>query len=674
VSSGQQGRGAGSSTGTRRVLEPVHTLLGNRSLTWLLGAFSLFTVAEWGYVTALAIYAFRQNGAIAVGLVGLRLFFAALSSLFTVSWVERHSSRTILTGVAVLRLLVVAASAALAATGAPLAPLLVLVGIDAVVSAPYRPAQSALLPVMARTPTELAASAAGLSTVKTISQALGALLAGSLLTVISPASVFSGAAVMFAGVGALTIRFPDWCAARGEPRQPGAIRRTAQETFAVIRSHRVTGIVVVSALRTFVRGMWVAIAVIVSLRLLHAGSAGVGLLMLAAGIGSLTAIPLVSTLIYRPRLGTTTAAALIACGVPLAVVAGIPLFGVAFVVVAAWGVGMVVADVATSTLLYRLLDAPVMPRVTGAIESAKLALEGLGAFVGPALVSWTGVRPALLVAAVPLPVVVVAGWGVLHRVDRSAGERHRLLGVLHRVPCLQPLDVASLEALAGGVSRIAVPKGTNVVRQGDRGDNFYVVVTGTADVVVDGFLVGDVGPGGSFGERALLRDVARMATVVSRDDMQLLAVSREDFVAAVTNRDGLGRPTYADWAWSETGGGSRRDRIEALCRVSLLSHLDSETIDALAAVSVVERWAPNVSIVRRGDEGDRFFVLLDGRAVVSVEGRVLAELCPGDHFGEIAILHDVPRQADVVTASSAATLSLHRDALLPAVRSRLLLG
>lgn len=162
--------------------------------------------------------------------------------------------------------------------------------------------------------------------------------------------------------------------------------------------------------------MWIAIAVIASLRLLHAGSTGVGLLMLAAGLGSLVAVPVSASLIDRPRIGTPAAVALILCGFPLGLVAGIPLLEPALVLVAAWGIGMAVADVATLSVLHRLLSAPLLPRVTASIESSKLALEGIGAFLAPFPASTIGVRGALVVAAVPLPVVVVAGWRTLHQV------------------------------------------------------------------------------------------------------------------------------------------------------------------------------------------------------------------------------------------------------------------
>ena len=101
--------------------------------------------------------------AIALGLVGFRLFFAAIGSVFSVPYVERHPGARTLTVIAGTRAAIVGASSALAATGAPLSVLLVLVALDAVVSGPYRPAQSTMLPVLARTPRELAASAAGLA-------------------------------------------------------------------------------------------------------------------------------------------------------------------------------------------------------------------------------------------------------------------------------------------------------------------------------------------------------------------------------------------------------------------------------------------------------------------------------------------------------------------------------
>ena len=662
-----------SSTGPGRLVEPLRILLGNRSLTWLVAAFAALTLAEWGYVTALAVDALRQHGAIAVGFVGFRLFFAAIGSFFRLPYVERHADARVLTAVAGTRAAIVAASSALAAAGAPLTVLLILVTVDAVVSTPYRPAQSAMLPVLARNPRELAASAAGISTVKTLSQALGAMAGGSLLVVATPATAFAAAAGLLLAAAVVTMRFARTPMPVAHTVPSGRIHERARVVLNVVREPHVGGLLVASGLRTFVRGMWIALAVIAALRLLHAGSAGVGLLMMAAGVGSLAAVPLSAMLIDRSRLGTPAALALIACGIPLGIIAGVPVLNVALALVAAWGTGMAVADVATLSLLYRLLDIPLLPRVTAVIESAKLALEGLGALIAPLLVFTIGIRGALIAAAVPLPVVVVAGWKMLHRLDATAGERAHVLTLLHGVACLEPLDMVALESLAGGLVSLTVPEGTEVVRQGDPGDRFYVVKDGTADVLVDGFFVGSVGQGGSFGERALLRDATRTATVRSRESMQLLALSREDFLTALTGQVEAG-PIPGARSHTVTSDWTRRDRVELLSRLSLFSHLDSSTLRQLAERTVVDHWPEGTTIVGQGEEGDRFFVVLDGRAEVSMDGKAVSELHPGDQFGEIALLHGVPRTASVRALGPVVTLSLHRDDFVAAVRSRVLLG
>ncbi|MGA2529154.1 MAG: cyclic nucleotide-binding domain-containing protein [Acidimicrobiales bacterium] len=659
--------------GFGRLVEPIRILFDNRALTWLVVGFGAMTLAEWGYVTSLAVDAFRSHGSVAVGLVGFRLFVASIGSFFNIPFLERHPRGRVLAGITVTRAAIVATSAGLAGAGVPLAPLLVLVAIDALVSAPYRPAQSAMIPVLARTPRELAAAAAGMSTVKTLSQALGAIAGGFLLVVTTPAVVFAGASGLMLMSALATGRFSATPVLVSQLGASGETRGLFADTLGVVRHPYVGGLLVVSGLRTFVRGMWIAIAVIASLRLLHAGSAGVGLLMLAAGVGALAAVPLSAALIGRKNIGGPTILAFVACGIPLVVIAGVPVLDIALFFVAAWGVGMAVADVATFSLLHRLLDTPLLPRVTGAIESAKLALEGLGALAGPLLASTIGIRWALAVAGLPLPAVVVIGRKLLHRLDTTASERTNILAVLHGVPFLEPLDMAALESLVARVVQLSVPAGTDIVRQGDEGDRFYVVSAGVADVFVDGFCVGSVEPGGYFGERALLRNVPRMATVRSREPMDLLVLPQADFLAALTGQIGTLTMPSEGRAYPGAAGLTRRQRLEVLSRVSLLSHLDAGSLRELAAHAEVEQWTEGATIIRKGEEGDRFYVLLDGRAVVK-GAQPVSELRPGDQFGEIALLHGVARRADVTAASSAVTLSLPRDAFVAAVRSRMLAG
>ena len=76
--------------------------------------------------------------------------------------------------------------------------------------------------------------------------------------------------------------------------------------------------------------------------------------------------------------------------------------------------------------------------------------------------------------------------------------------------------------------------GTEVIRQGDPGDRFYVIESGRLRVTVDGAPAGELGPGEFFGEIALLRNVPRTATVTAETESRLHALDREEFLAAVT--------------------------------------------------------------------------------------------------------------------------------------------
>ncbi len=650
---------------------PMKTLAGNRPLTQLVVAFAFVSTAEWAYVTALSVHALREDGTIAVGFVGLRFFVGAISSLIdTPAWLLRRG-RNALAWVSSARAIGLAASAVLVAAGVPLAVLLVFLALDSAASGQYRPAQSRIVRSLARSPQELVASATGTSTVKTLSQALGGVAGGTLLAVTTPAVVFAGAAGLFVAAAVLNFRVktvrlgPD---EEAHLAKAGPILARFAETVAdaarVTRRSHLGGILVLSGLRTFVRGMWLAVAVIASIRLLHAGSTGVGLLMLAAGIGSLIAAPLSSLLIRRARVGTPAVLALVACGLPLAVIAGVPVFNLAMAVVVAWGAGMALADITTTSIVYRLVETPMAPRVTGIIESTKLALEGLGGFLAPVLVLVIGVRGALWVAAAPLPLVAVAGWKMLHRMDATAGERAQLLELVHGIHWLHSLDLPSLENLVGRLAPVFVPTaGTDVVRQGDEGDLFYIVVSGTADVLVSGYVVGAVSRGDSFGERALLRDVPRMATVRSLSPMRLLALSRENFLAAVALADPGDAPAALTLSAPDGRPWTRARLADCLSRVSLLSHVGTTELGQLADGGVREEWPAGAFIVKRGDQGDCFYLLLQGQAVVIANGQE-TELRPGDSFGEIAALHGVLRQADVMAATPALTLSVHRDDFL----------
>jgi CRP-like cAMP-binding protein len=75
---------------------------------------------------------------------------------------------------------------------------------------------------------------------------------------------------------------------------------------------------------------------------------------------------------------------------------------------------------------------------------------------------------------------------------------------------------------------------------------------------------------------------------------------------------------------------------------------------------------PGYEIVKEGDAGDRFYILASGHAEVTQAGRHLRDCGPGDYFGEIALLRDVPRTATVTSTEEIELYALERAAFIDA--------
>lgn len=86
-----------------------------------------------------------------------------------------------------------------------------------------------------------------------------------------------------------------------------------------------------------------------------------------------------------------------------------------------------------------------------------------------------------------------------------------------------------LERIAALAHVQHVPAGQVIVREGDPGTEFYVVVDGTTRVTAEGDNVADIGPGSFFGEMALLDGGERVATVTAMTDAELLVLHRDEF-------------------------------------------------------------------------------------------------------------------------------------------------
>jgi MFS family permease len=109
------------------------------------------------------------------------------------------------------------------------------------------------------------------------------------------------------------------------------------------------------------------------------------------------------------------------------------------------------------------------------------------------------------------------------------------------------------------------------------------------------------------------------------------------------------------------------ERAALLRANSIFRPLAEAPLEQLARALEPRQAAAGTEVVRQGEQGDRVFLVVAGELDVTVDGRPGTRLGPGDLFGEIALLRDVPRTASVRAATDAELLTLGRDEFLSAV-------
>jgi CRP-like cAMP-binding protein len=98
--------------------------------------------------------------------------------------------------------------------------------------------------------------------------------------------------------------------------------------------------------------------------------------------------------------------------------------------------------------------------------------------------------------------------------------------------------------------------------------------------------------------------------------------------------------------------------VELLRKVALLDGLTTKELESVATMCKPATFREGDAIVTEGERSARFYVITEGTAEVTVRGRKVDEIGPGDYFGEIAVIDGEPRAATVTATSPISTLSL----------------
>jgi len=234
----------------------------------------------------------------------------------------------------------------------------------------------------------------------------------------------------------------------------------------------------------------------------------------------------------------------------------------------------------------------------------------------------------------------------------------RALPLLRAVPLFAAVPELELRAAAERLRPAAFAAGDAIVREGAPGDAWYLVAAGRAAVVSRDMIGAEVtlaeyGPGGTFGEAALVTGRPRSATVVATEPTEAFVLAREDFLRLEERCPELATNLRRHVA-----------RIEAnafLRKASVFAHLPPNVVERIAAAMTVERRLPGAAIVRRGELGDRFYLVRSGRLEVLAGNRRLRMLGPGDCFGEVALLGARRRTATVLALDPTELLSIGKE-------------
>lgn len=229
-----------------------------------------------------------------------------------------------------------------------------------------------------------------------------------------------------------------------------------------------------------------------------------------------------------------------------------------------------------------------------------------------------------------------------------------LLPALSEIMLFSQLSEPALRDLAEAMNYDVLPPGKVVVREGERGDHLFVVLSGKLtvtkeDAAGEPHVVAELTTGDIFGEVALVRDELRTATIATAVQTGLLSLSKEQFNAVVLEK---------------LGARQVLDIIQVshfLRRVELFADWPNQQLIAVThRFETIEVSFGDV-IINQGEDNRHFYLIYEGRFAVRRDGMQVAELQTGNFFGEISLLQDRPATADVVATDHGRLLRLDRD-------------
>ena len=181
-------------------------------------------------------------------------------------------------------------------------------------------------------------------------------------------------------------------------------------------------------------------------------------------------------------------------------------------------------------------------------------------------------------------------------VPKDSRSKDSLTRVFNSNLFFSHLNADEREKITNALFQETFQPGDVIMRQGDEGDNFYIIDQGRVKVKINDEVVTEISEGGSFGELALIYGTPRAATVVAMTKLTLWGIDRDSYRSILMESTRSRREMYEDF----------------LSKVSILEKLyDWERMTIADALEEVE-FSDGVDVVREGEEGEDFYIIVQG--------------------------------------------------------------
>ena len=522
-------------TGASRAVDALRTTLDDPALRRLTIAWFTIMAGKWAFLVTTLVSAYVAGGTLAVGLLGLARFLvptliAPFAGLPTVRWAPEAVLRT----VNAIRTLSIALALVVVGLDLPVEFLFLVVALEAGAGAFTRPLHMALLPAVARTPGQLIAANVTSSAAEGLGTFIGPALAGLLLVTTGPQGAILAVLAIYT-IGVITIAHLHVPAVgRSDTSMRAVVGQLSAGVSALAHLPGPRLIVLGLGLQTFVRGLLTVLVVVAAIELLPMGEPGVGALNAALGLGGLAGAFVAITLAGRDRLSPAFGLALAGWGAPIAVIGLLVHPLVALLAMLAIGVSNALIDVSGFTLIQRTTPNASRIAVLGLIDSVANGGVALGGIAASILVEALGIRGALIVSGLILPIAAVLFTPALRRMDEGGVGGARRADLVRGDPLFAPLSLATVEHLAACLVPVAFADGEWVMREGEPGLVYVIIDTGTVEVSQAGRTLRTIGPGSGVGEIALMQRVPRTASVRAVGPVTAFSLDQSAFLEAVT--------------------------------------------------------------------------------------------------------------------------------------------